>query len=184
MRTLVLLTLGIVCANAQDTPANRITLSGAWGHDIGRFASFERQSAAGFGVSYGRRIRRFLEPEIGLFVALDPSGEQCSRFGCVDTRDRFYWLPFGLRFVASTNRLEFSGGGGGLFEQYTGGTPLPGGGPFDRHGWGGYFVASAGVALDRGKHLWLSGTPRWFLANPKYARDRWLQVSGEVSWRW
>jgi hypothetical protein len=39
------------------------------------------------------------------------------------------------------------------------------------------------VALDRSRHWWLGATPRWFLANPHYRRDRWLQIAGEVSFR-
>ena len=103
----------------------------------------------------------------------------------MDVNDRFYWIPFGVRFIAPLHlsRVEFSGGGGGLYEKYTVGSPSPGGGFVPYHGWGGYFVGSAAVALDRGKHFWLGVTPRWFLANGSYARDRWLQIAGELSVR-
>jgi hypothetical protein len=116
---------------------------------------------------------------------LDPTGEICSHNGCVDVNDRFFWLPFGVRLIAPLylGRIEFSGGGGGLYEKYTVGSPSPGGGPGARHGWGGYFVGSAAVALDHSHHFWLGVTPRWFLVNPAYARDRWFQITGELSFR-
>jgi len=39
------------------------------------------------------------------------------------------------------------------------------------------------VALDHFYHFWLGVTPRWFLANPAYARDRWFQIACELSFR-
>ena len=50
-------------------------------------------------------------------------------------------------------------------------------------GWGGYFKASAGVAIDRRKRLWLSVTPRWSLANSGGIRDRWFMLTGDISYR-
>jgi hypothetical protein len=95
------------------------------------------------------------------------------------------WVPFGIRFIAPRylGRIEFSGGGGGLYEKYSVSNPNSGFGLASRHGWGGYFVGSASVALDARKHFWLGATPRWFVVNPPYARDRWFQISGEFSVR-
>ena len=69
-----------------------------------------------------------------------------------------------------------------MYEKYTvesayGGSPTP------RSGWGGYFLGSAAVALDPAGRFWLGATPRLFLANPAYARDRWFQIAGEFSIR-
>ena len=48
--------------------------------------------------------------------------------------------------VAEAPPPQFSGGGGGLYEKYTVGSPTIGGGPLPRSGWGGYFVGSAAMA--------------------------------------
>ena len=166
----------------QNTPANRFTFSGGWSHEIDNQNS-ARETATGLGISYGHRFRRWIEAEIGLFTALDPTGVQCASFGCRDASDHYYWVPFGVRFIAPLyrRRIEISGGGGGLYEKYSG--DFLGVGPVSRTGGGGYFIASAAFALDRGRHFWVGATPRWFLANPSYARDRWLQTSAEISFR-
>lgn len=173
------------CAAAQTVPADRLTFSGGWTRQTGGNSFEDKLSATGLGFSYGHRIHKFIEPEVGVFTALDPTGEICNGNGCVDVNDRYFWVPFGVRFVTPLllGRIELSAGGGGLYEKYTVGSPFPGGGPSPRNGWGGYFLGSAAVALDHGRHFWLGATPRWFLANPQYARDRWLQVSGELSVR-
>jgi hypothetical protein len=184
VRWFVLL-LAPLCAVGQPVSRNRLTFSGGWSRDIGG-VSFNRQSATGLGLSYGYRVWKYAEAEAGAFTALDPTGNVCNAHGCVDANDRFLWIPFGFRFVAPSfgGRLEVSAGGGGLYERYRTENPFFGGVvPFVRTGWGGYFVASGAVALDHGKHFWLGVTPRWFLANPAYDRDRWFQIAGEVSFR-
>ncbi len=185
VRILFFILLAISFGGAQETPAHRLTLSGGWTRQIGGYAFEEKQTAAGLGLSYGRRFHRYVEAEAGMFTALDPTGDVCGRFGCVDIGDRFFWIPFGVRFIAPLylGRIEFSAGGGGLYEKYTVSSPPPGGGPSPRGGWGGYFVGSAALALDRARHFWVGASPRWFLANPAYARDRWVQISGEISVR-
>jgi hypothetical protein len=172
------------CLAAQQAPRHRVGVSGAWTREAGGY-SFEKRTAPGLGATYGYRFLPFMEAEAGFFTALDPTGDVCSRFGCFDAGDRFYWITPGVRFIAPRylGRIEFSGGGGALYEKYDGGSAVPGGGPYSRHGWGGYFVASTAVALDRQGHFWLAATPRLFLANPAYARDRWFQLSGEFIYR-
>lgn len=185
MRIALLLFAALYSACGQTVPPDRLTISGGWTRQFGGYSYIDKETAPGFGISYGRRFGKFIEAETGLFTALDPTANICDRFGCVDVGDRYYWVPFGVRFVAPLylNRIEFSGGGGGLYERYTVGTPYSGGGPYARDGWGGYFVTSAAVSLDHGRRFWVAATPRWFLANPRYARDRWLQISGEFSFR-
>jgi hypothetical protein len=166
-------------------PRNRLTFSGGWSREIGGGISIGKDTAAGWGISYGYRVLRFLEPEAGVFLASQPSPDIRGANYFYNPDDRFVWVPFGVRFVAPLylGRIEFSGGGGGLYEKYQVGNPNTAFGFASRSGWGGYFAGSAAVGLDRGKHLWLAATPRWFLANPAYARDRWVQISGEVSVR-
>ena len=182
MRALIPFLLMVAGAPAQSDPRNWLTFSGAWSRQINK--SFQQQTATGLGLSYGYRVHKYVEAEAGVFTALDPTGEICSHNGCEDIGDHYFWVPFGARFIAPLylGRIEFSGGGGGLYEKYTGGAEF-GGAFLPRHGWGGYFVGSAAVALDHSRHFWLGVTPRWFLANPANARDRWFQISGEFSVR-
>jgi hypothetical protein len=160
---------------------NRITLSGGWGEQIGVYAP-ERQTAPVLGVGYGFRALKWFEPEAGFSAALQPGRQICNRFGCYDPNDRYYWIPFGARFVAPAGkRVEFSAGGGGLYEKYSVGG---GSNPFSfqsRSGWGGYFLGGAAVAVTR--RIWVGATPRFLLANPPYARDRWFTITGDVSFR-
>ncbi|MGC9973234.1 MAG: hypothetical protein ABSE56_21880 [Bryobacteraceae bacterium] len=120
-----------------------------------------------------------------MFTALQPSPDIGGANYFWNPNDRFVWVPFGVRFIAPLylGRVEFSGGGGGLYEKYSVSNPNSAFGLQSRSGWGGYFVASASVALDGRKHFWLGATPRLFLANPANGRDRWFQISGEMSVR-
>ena len=159
-----------------------VTFSGGWSEDIGGLS--EHPSATSLGLSYGYRFHRYIEAEVGLSTALDPTGDVCSHNGCVDIGDHFFWVPFGVRFVTtSANRVEFSGGGGGLYEKYTAANEAPGSGPLGRTAWGGYLAGSVSVAIDHSRHFWLGASPRVYLANGTYARDRWFQIAGEFSFR-
>jgi hypothetical protein len=182
-----LLAVGL-CASlaaAQPAPPSRLTFSGGGARQTNAFSSYETQTAPVLGLSYGYRFRRWIEAEAGVFAALTPGGEIVGAHYDVHPADRFWWFPFGVRFVAPLylGRIEFSGGGGGLFEQYTVGREQAAFGLQNRHGWGGYFVGAAAVALDERKRFWLGATPRWFLANPPYARDRWFTITGDFSFR-
>jgi hypothetical protein len=185
MRVIIPFLLAVCCAAAQDIPRNRLTFSGGWSREIGGYSYTDKHTGTGLGLSYGYRFLKYVEGEAGVFTALQPGSNIRGAQYFWDPNDRFIWVPFGVRFVAPLylGRIEFSGGGGGLYEKYSVSNPNSGFGLESRDGWGGYFVASAAVALDRRKHFWLGATPRWFLANPPYARDRWFQITGELSWR-
>lgn len=184
MRILISLFLLSRLAAAESEPRSRFTFSGGWSRQIGGY-SFEKQTATSLGGSYGYRVRKHIEAEAGVFTALQPAPEIRGASYFLDPDDRFIWVPFGLRFILPMHRgrVELSAGGGGLYEKYSVSNANPGLGAAPRNGWGGYFVGGATVALDRGKHFWLGVTPRVFLANPKYARDRWFQLMGEFSFR-
>jgi len=171
-------------ALSQDEYRNRLTFSGGWSRQVDAF-SFQKQTAPGLGLSYGFRVHRHVEAEAGLFAALQPAPEIRGASYFLDPDDRFLWVPFGIRAIAPlhADRLELSAGGGGLYQKYSISNPNPGLGAESRHGWGGYLAAGAAVSVDRGRHIWLGFTPRAFLANPKYRRDRWLQWNGEISFR-
>ena len=100
MRILIYTLLAVWSAVAQEAPANRLTFSGGWTRQIGGYSFEEKQTATGLGLSYGHRLHRYIEAEVGLFTALDPTGDVCGSFGCVDVDDHFFWVPFGVRFIA------------------------------------------------------------------------------------
>ena len=167
---------------AQSVERNRISVSGGWGEQLSVY-SYDRQTAPVLGLSYAFRPLRWFELETGLFAGLQPGQEQCSAHGCFDPNDRYFWVPFGARFVApmAWRRVELSAGGGGLYENYS--VSNANFNVRSRSGWGGYFAGGAAVAIDRSQHFWLGATPRFFLANPAYARDRWFVITGDVSFR-
>jgi hypothetical protein len=185
MRFCALFLLLLSCAAAQPAPRSRLTFSGGWSREAGGYYYAHNDTATGLGLSCGHRVLGFMEAEAGMFTALEPSPDIRGAHYSLDPNDRFIWVPFGVRFIAPLylGRIEFSGGGGGLYERYSISNPNPGFGLVAYSGWGGYFLGSAAVSLDRRRRLWLGATPRLFLANPRYARDRWLQVAAEISWR-
>jgi hypothetical protein len=167
---------------AQQDFRNRITLSAGWGEQIDVYPP-ERQTAPVIGFSYGFRALKFLELEAGLSVGLQPGLELCSAHGCFNPNDRYFWVPFGVRFIApvARKRVELSPGGGGLYENYSVGCTNFNVLPHD--GWGGYFVAGAALAIDHSRRFWIGATPRVILANPRYGRDRWFNITGDFSFR-
>ena len=169
----------------QSPPRNRISLSGGWGEQLRVFPG-DRQTAPVVGICYGFRPLKYVEIEAGLMAALQPGQDLCSAHGCFDPDDRYFWALFGLRFLAplASGRLELSAGGGGMYEKYS--VSNSDFNPFgirSRDGWGGYFAGGAAVALDRSRHFRIGATPRFILANPAFARDRWFVITGDVSFR-
>jgi hypothetical protein len=162
-----------------------VTVGGGWSREVGGY-SFEKPTAPVFQTTLGYRVWRFVELETGVTIAFQPAPDQCNAHGCGDPNDRFYWVPFGVRLVAplAWKRVEVSVGGGGLYENYA----ISNGRSLivddSRTGWGGYFEAGAAVFLDHKQHWWVGVTPRLFLANPPYNRDRWFTIAPEVSFRW
>jgi hypothetical protein len=183
MRIAIILSVYAGFLQAQTLQRNEITFSGGEAIQLG--TSFERETAVGLGATYGYRILRYMQVETGVFGVLSPAPQSCDKFGCVTPNDHFIWIPFGARFIAPLkwDRVEVSLGGGGLYEYYSNPNPYPGGVGFSRTGWGGYLTAGSQIALDHGKHFWIGFTPRWFLANPPFARDRWMLAAGSVSYR-
>jgi hypothetical protein len=68
MRVLVSFLLLISCAAAQPVPRDRLTFDWGWSRQIGNSS----EVAPGLGLSYGYRIHKYIEPEIGVFAALQP----------------------------------------------------------------------------------------------------------------
>jgi hypothetical protein len=171
---------------AQSQQKNRLTVSGGWVRQWNGYSYEPLTTAPVVGLSYGYRPLKFMEFEAGVHVALHPGGESCNAHGCYDPNDRYIWVPFGVRFIAPlvARRLELSAGGGGLYERYSVSNPDSPFGQFGGYGgWGGYFSAGAAVALDRRHRFWAGATPRVILANPRYRRDRWFTITGDISFR-
>jgi len=183
MRCFIAILLLSGFAQAQPLDRNRITLSGGWMTRVGE--DYNPQSAPVVGVSYGYRALKFLELDAGLHVALQPGQELCSRFGCYDPNDRYFWIMVGARLVAPlvAGRVELSLGGGGLVQQYSVSNRDSPFGVSSQGAFGGYFTAGAAAPLDRRHHFWIGVTPRVLLANPEFGRDRWFTITGDVSYR-
>jgi hypothetical protein len=171
---------------AQSWQKNRITVSGGWMRQLYGYHGEQLTTAPVVGLSYGYRPLKFMEFEAGVHVALQPGGVSCNAHGCYDPNDRYIWVPFGVRFIAPlvAGRLELSAGGGGLYERYSLSNPdSPFGYQPGYGGWGGYFSGGAAVALDRRHRFWAGATPRVILANPRYRRDRWFTITGDITFR-
>jgi hypothetical protein len=169
---------------AQPFLRNEITFSAGQSWEV--FKSFtETDTAVSLGGTYGYRVLKNVEVTAGAFVVLNPTPPDCASFGCSNGDNRFVWIPFGARFILPLkhDRYELSAGGGGLWEHYTVVNPNTSFGASSYGGWGGYLAVSAAMALDRGRHFWISGTPRWILANPGHVRDRWFMITGDISFR-
>lgn len=184
MRFLLGFLASTVLLNAQSFQRNEITFSGGQSWEV--FKQFtESDTAVSLGGTYGYRVLKNVAVDAGVLVARDPFPPSCASFGCFNGDNRFVWVPFGARFILplKRDRYELSAGGGGLWEHYTVNNPNAAFGASSYSGWGGYLKISAGVALDRARHFWISGTPRWILANPANHRDRWFMVTGDLSFR-
>jgi len=171
-------------AAAQSAPPDHLTFTAAWSREIGGYSYEPKLTGTGLGLSYGYRFQKYIEADAGMFTALNPSPSFRGANYYVVPDDRFLWVPFGLRFIAPlyVGRIEFSGGGG-LYEKYWVSNPNPGFGVVSYAAWGGYFSAGAAVSLDRRRHFWAGPSARWYLANGTYARDRWVQVGADMSYR-
>jgi hypothetical protein len=84
-----------------------------------------------------------------------------------------------------SGRLEVFVSAGGLYEKYLVANPADSVGFVSRSGWGGYASGGASIALDRGRHFWLGGSPHFFFANTNngYAHDRWFVLNLDLGFR-
>jgi hypothetical protein len=183
MRIIVLLCLLAASAPAQSFPRYDFTLSGGTGTCLGQCYGPEDTSPS-LGATGGVRITPGIELEAGVFATINPLAQECDRFGCLTPSSNFIWVPFGVRFIfpIAHDRLEFSAGGGGLFDHFSTSAPLDFAG-YDYSGFGGYVKASLALALDRHKHFWFGVTPRANLANSGNYRDRWFLITGDLGVR-
>jgi len=168
---------------AQSFSKNLITFSGGWADQIG--PSYGGERATSIGLTYGYRALRHIAFEAGIQTALQPGPEVRGANYDFQPDDRYIWVPFGVRFILplDDDRFELSAGGGGLYQRYSISNSGSGFGFNAYNAWGGYGVGAVSVALDRGRHFWLGASPRFFLANGSYARDRWFTITGEFSFR-
>lgn len=173
-------------ASGQSLQRNELGFDGGYGWQATGISVSPRLSAVSLGGTYAFRCRRWVAIEGGVLTAINPTGTINSEYGYFDVRDRFTWVPFGVRFILPLqhDRFEISAGGGGTYERYTVGNAQFPAAPAPYSGWGGYFKAKAAVALDPGRHFWLGATPQVFVVNaPGSVRDRWFVLTGDVSFR-
>jgi hypothetical protein len=183
MRTTVLLCLLAAVAQAQSFPRFDFSLSGGAAPCLGSCYGPDDTSPS-LGATGGVRITPRIELEAGVFAAIDPIGQGCDHIGCFTPSSNYIWVPFGMRFIRpiAHDRVEFSVGGGGLFEHFSTGEQAGSAG-FDYNGFGGYGKASLAIALDRHRHFWIGATPRVIVANSGNFRDRWFMITGDIGLR-
>jgi hypothetical protein len=146
----------------------------------------QNDTVASLGLTYGYRVLPFLQLEAGFTTAANAAPEFRGANYDIQPNDRYVWVPFGIRgIVPVRERVELSVAGGGLYERYTVDRSGAGFGLVDRRGWGWQAGAGAAVALDRRRHFWLGGSPRFFFANTNrgYSHDRWFVLSGDIAFR-
>jgi hypothetical protein len=184
MRFFFVLLYSTCVLEAQSFPRNEVTFSGGDSFQI--FTPFaDSNSAVSLGGTFGYRFTPHVTAEAGVFGVIDPFPPECGYSGCFGRDNRFIQVPFGLKFSLPVrhDRFELSVGGGGLYQRFSVSNPNTDFGETGYSAWGGYFKATAGVAIDRRKRLWLSVTPRWSLANSGGIRDRWFMLTGDISYR-
>jgi hypothetical protein len=184
MRFILFLLFSTCILEAQSFPRNEVTFSGGEGFQV--FTPFvESNTAVSLGGTYGYRIYPHVTAEAGVFGVIDPYPPDCASFGCFNQDNRFLLVPFGVKFTlpVRNDRFELSVGSGGLYQHFSVSNPNTDFGETSYGAWGGYFKVSAGVAIDRRKHFWLSATPRCNLANSGNVRDRWFMLTGDLSFR-
>jgi len=140
-------------AQAQSSHPNSVVFAGGEAYQVNSI--FERNTAPTIGLTYGYRLMKHVELDTGVFTGFHPAAELCSRNGCQAANDHYYWVPFGVKFVAPIkhDRLELSAGGGGMYQKYSVGTNFFGNGPASYDAWGGYATAGFAIAVDPRRRL-------------------------------
>jgi hypothetical protein len=168
-------------ATAQTDLRNTITFKGGQAFNVGGAGS-NGSAGTAFGIDYGYRILPNLQIEAGVLTARDLTGELRGANYTVVPDDSFLWLTSGARGILPLKRVELSIGAGGLYGRYSG-FPAPFGDVRSHSSWGGYVTGSAAVALDHKRHFWIGVSPRYFISNGTDARDRWVIITGDFSFR-
>jgi hypothetical protein len=170
---------------AQTTPRNSLTGSVGYARQLNP-SCCQTDTAVSFGVTYGRRIMRYLEAEAGVTIAKNPAPEIRGANFDIKPDDRFIWIPFGVRGVLPLHggRVEISAGGGGLIDKYSVSNPNPAVGLVSHAGVGGYLDGGAAIAITPSRRFWLGASTHVYLANIDEAtHDRWMTLNAEFSYR-
>jgi hypothetical protein len=166
-----------ITVKAQASPPNYFNqnLSGAFVYEVkagpnGGISSPFLNNAAGFGVSYWFRPRRWIALEAGFEQIVRPVGSSGSSRYSTNANDQLYLVPFGVRYVLEprNSRLRLTAGGGGAYLNHIVGDSYGNVGFF---GWGGQFVASGDYAVTRSGRLRLGVTGRYYFASPRPTPD-------------
>ncbi len=154
------------------------------------------QKAFAWSVAYGYRPIKWLQADFGYdgaYNAADVNDYQYSGYGPLRITDYQTFLPVGGRVVlpVARGRVEFYGGGGGVYARYSESLRQPDeytrlGCPSckSRDGWGYYAMVGGSVAVDRGQRFRLGAATRMYQVDTAGATvgvlpswktaDRWL----------
>jgi hypothetical protein len=156
------------------------------------------KTAFAWTLNYGYRPVKWLQADIGYdgaYNSADVNAYQDTGYGPLRIRDFQVFIPVGGRAVLPLDRgrVEFFGGGGGVYARYTEALRQPSdyfhvGCPScqARDGWGYYAMAGGSVALDRDQHLRLGVVTRAYRVETSGApvgvlpgittSDRWINT--------
>lgn len=156
------------------------------------------KDAFSWSVAYGYRPIKWFQADIGYdgaYNAADVNAYQDTGYGPLRIRDFQTFIPMGGRAILPVlrGRVEFFGGGGGVYARYSESLKQPSdylkiGCPScqARDGWGYYALVGGSVALDSGKHFRLGVTSKAYRVEtngdivgdlPSYrTSDRWMNT--------
>jgi hypothetical protein len=156
------------------------------------------KNAFAWSVAYGYRPVEWLQADFGYdgaYNAADVNDYQYSGYGPLRIRDFQTFIPLGGRVVLplAGGRVEFYGGGGGVYARYSESLQQPD--PYysigcpscqARDGWGYYAMVGGSVALDAGQRFRLGAISRAYRVEtqgaivgvlPAYrTQDRWINT--------
>ena len=147
-------------------------------------ASVARIRATTLGLTYSYRLHKYAAADVGVVSTLPRDTE--IRGGSYDYKpdERYLWVPFGVRGILPIGEwIEFSVGGGGVYEKLTVPNPAPAINFEGRSGWGGYAGGALAVSVDRRRRIWLSVIPRYYFANTESGlHSRSMVQSSRRTW--
>jgi len=171
-KTISVFAIACAAASAQAQDYSSQSLTGAFLYEVkagpnGGVTSPLLNSAAGYGIDYGFRPRRWLMLDAGFEQVVRPIGSAACCEYSTNADDQLYLVPFGARYVFEprSSRFRFTAGGGGAYLNHHVGNED--GGVVGFSGWGGQFVASGEYAVTRSGRLRLGVMARYYIATPK-----------------
>jgi len=147
-----------------------MTAGGGAAVPIGNATNYLR-TAPEISVSYGYRLNRFFQADVGLQMAFGAANNQNAEqtdFGPVQGSDHEFMIPLGGRLIFPLHfrQVEASIGGGTVYLHYSETAPSNGYSYTSstcytctsRGGWGGYGLANVSYFLDGNRNFHVGGT--------------------------